>query len=73
MSLTSKLISQMTGSETMSMMSGFDNYDNASMDSGPDSEFNFEKMDQESKNEEEKESKDVDHEPINVDNKKIAA
>ena len=43
----SKLINQITGSDTMSMMSGFDNFDNMDIDSNPDSEFNFTEMDKE--------------------------
>ena len=46
----SKLINAVTGSDTMSMMSGFENFDNMSIDSGPDSEFNFKELE---KNDEE--------------------
>jgi predicted ester cyclase len=41
--ISAKLIGAVTASDTMSMVSGFDNYDNMSIDSVPDSDFNFDK------------------------------
>ena len=43
--MTAKLINVMSGSETMSMMSGVLGADALSMDSGPESHFNFEDLD----------------------------
>lgn len=47
MAITSTLINTMTSSDTMSMLSGMDNFDNMSIDSTPDSEFNFKELDAE--------------------------
>lgn len=66
MAVKSKLINTVTASETMSMMSGFDNLDNMSIDSTPDSEYNFNDM------EETKEEimKDLDQENIGIESKR---
>jgi len=69
MSISSNLVSTVTGSDTMSMMSGMDNFDSMSIDSGPDSEFNFQQLEQ--NEEEEKKSKDVENTDVAIDSKKM--
>ena len=71
MAINGQLINTMTGSDSMSMMSGFDNFDNMSIDSTPDSEFNFKELDGEEGKESDGMLKDLDTENIGVDSKKL--
>ena len=48
----STLLNAVTGSDTMSMMSGFDNYDSMSIEDGPNSEFDFKELEKDTKEEE---------------------
>ena len=63
--VSSKLMNTMSGSESMSIMSGFENFDSMSIDSGPDSEFNFKEMEKEQ--EEDGVPRDVDLENIGIE------
>ena len=49
LSMQSQIINQVGASDTMSMMSGFDNFDSMSINSGVDTEFNFKDLQEESK------------------------
>jgi hypothetical protein len=57
-------------SDTLSMTSGFDNFDNVSMDSCPDSEYNFKDLNDDGE-EMKINERDLDSENIGVDNSRL--
>ena len=62
------MINSTSGSDTMSMMSGFD--DNMSIDSRPDSNYNFEDKPTTNTGDTMEESKDIDLDAVEIPTKK---